>query len=409
MPLPFDVRSRFPKTRFLVGVCLLILLSACTSAPNTPYYQPSPVVYYDFEGDKRGDFGAYIRHTRQELSTHRVPLLPDQAQQEVDQVAPFVMPRPSHCGAPTQGVLLVHGLLDSAYALQDIGRVLAEQCALVYGLLLPGHGTRAADLIDIHRAQWLEAVQFGVRALSQQTADVTVVGFSLGGALATQVAWQDPRVKRLVLLAPALQVAYPLLSSQAVWLRYLRDWVDLDPPYMSVRYQSMPTQAVAQTYQLSRELRANLSQRPLAQPTFLLLAAHDLVIDAPTSLAVFSQNMPNPQSQAWVYGAMDKPSQDARVRQIPVADDRQKIVSYSHVTLPFSPQNPLFGEKGKHKECGLHIGIVAAADAQACLASTDNWKGEIGTNNKTQKPFQRLSYHPRFEDMMTAVSAFMAK
>jgi hypothetical protein len=114
MPLPFDVRARFPKTRFLVGVCLLILLSACTSAPNTPYYQPSPVVYYDFEGDKRGDFGAYIRHTRQELSKHRVPLLPDQAQQEVDQVAPFVMPRPSHCGAPTQGVLLVHGLLDSA-------------------------------------------------------------------------------------------------------------------------------------------------------------------------------------------------------------------------------------------------------------------------------------------------------
>jgi hypothetical protein len=176
---------------------------------------------------------------------------------------------------------------------------------------------------------------------------------------------------------------------------------------MSVRYQSMPTQAVAQTYQLSRELRANLSQRPLGQPTFLLLAAHDLVIDAPISLAVFSQTMPNPQSQAWVYGGIDKPSQDARVRQIPVADDRQKIVSYSHVTLPFSPQNPLFGEKGKHKECGLHIGIVDAADAQACLASTDNWKGEIGTNNKTQKPFQRLSYHPRFEDMMTAMSAFM--
>lgn len=119
-------------------------------------------------------------------------------------------------------------------------------------------------------------------------------GLLIGGRLSTQVAWQDPRVKRLVLLAPALQVAYPLLSSQAVWLRYVRDWVDLDPPYMSVRYQSMPTQAVAQTYQLSRELRANLKQRPLKQPTFLLLAAHDLVIDAPTSLAVFSQHMPHP-------------------------------------------------------------------------------------------------------------------
>lgn len=409
MPFTLPVRASFSKTRWWAGVCLLTLLSACTSVPNTPYYQPSTVVHYDFEGDQRGDFGAYIQHTRQELSKHRVPLLPDQAQQEIDQVAPFVLPRPAHCGAATKGVLLVHGLLDSAYALQDIGRVLADQCALVYGLLLPGHGTRAADLIDIHRAQWLAAVQFGVRALSQQTPDVTLVGFSLGGALSTQVAWLDPRVKRLVLLAPALQVAYPLLSSQAVWLRYVRDWVDLDPPYMSVRYQSMPTQAVAQTYQLSRELRANLKQRPLKQPTFMLLAAHDLVIDAPTSLAVFSQNMPNPQSQAWVYGAMDKPSQDARVRQIPVADDRQKIVSFSHVTLPFSPQNPLFGEKGQHKECGVHIGIVDAADAQACLASTDNWKGEIGTNNKTQKPFQRLSYHPRFEEMMTAMSAFMGQ
>jgi hypothetical protein len=52
---------------------------------------------------------------------------------------------------------------------------------------------------------------------------------------------------------------------------------------------------------------------------------------------------------------------------------------------------------------------VAAADAPTRLASTDNWKGEIGTHNKTQKPFQRLSDHPRFEDTMTAMSAFMAQ
>ena len=409
MPTSFFARAVSALLRFGGGVCLLVLLSACGAAPNTPYYQPSSLVHYDFAGDKAGDFGAYVAHTRNGLLAHRVPLMPDQAQQEVAQVAPFVMPRPAHCGAPQKGVLLVHGLLDSAYALKDIGKVLADQCVLVYGLLLPGHGTRPADLIQVHREQWLQAVQFGVRALSQQTQDVTIVGFSLGGALATQVAWQDARVTRLVLLAPALQVAYPLLSSQALWLRYLRDWVDLDPPYMSVRYQSMPTQAVAQTYLLSRELRANLRTRPLSQPTFLLLAAQDLVIDAPTSLSVFSQNMPHPKSQAWVYGEMGPTSDDARVRQIAVADERQKIVSYSHVTLPFAPHNPFFGERGQYKECGVHIGIVDAKDAQACVDSNDNWKGEIGTNNKAQKPFQRLSYHPRFDDMMAAISAFMTQ
>ena len=51
----------------------------------------------------------------------------------------------------------------------------------VYCCLDMAHGL----LIGIDREQWLKAVQFGVRALSQQTPDVTVVGFSLGGALAT--------------------------------------------------------------------------------------------------------------------------------------------------------------------------------------------------------------------------------
>jgi esterase/lipase len=396
----------------IVGfIAVLGVLSACSSPPNTPYYQPSTIQHFDFAGNQEARFEDYIAHTRAQMKLHRVALVAENAEQEIEQTAPYVLAPPANCSKPEKGVLLVHGLLDSAYALRDIGQRLAQKCVLVYGLLLPGHGSRAADLVNIHRDDWLAAVRFGVNALAKQVSDVTLIGFSLGGALSTHIAGENMRVNRLVLLAPALQLAYPILSSQTLWLRYVRDWLDLDPPYMAVRYQSMPTQAVAQTYLLSRTVRQNLQQRALTQPTFMILVADDLVIDADTSLRLFSQFMPNPKGQAWVYGGLQNQSttsqNDARVRQIEVADKQKKIVNYSHVTLPFSPQNPLFGENGVHKECGLHIGIVAKEDALACMATQDTWKGEIGSNSDSQKPFQRLTYHPQFEDMVNAISSFM--
>lgn len=401
------------SVQLLLVAVVSALLGACASAPNEPYYQASAAQPFDYT--QQATFADYVAHSRTQLLAHRVFFQPSQSAQELEQVAPRIYPLPAHCGKPRQGVLLVHGLLDTAYALDDMGQVLAQRCLRVFSLLLPGHGTRPADLIHTTRHEWLAAVRFGVRALAQEVDDVTVIGYSLGGLLATQVATetqgQGRSIRRLVLLAPALEVAYPTLSRIATFYRYVSDWVDVDPHHIPVRYQSMPTQAVAETFLLSREVQRRLHTQPLSQPVFMLLSADDLVIDAQAALHIFNQAMPNAQSQAWVYGRLPqaKIPLHKTVRHIDVYDPAHKIVNFSHVALTYAPDNPVFGQQGSHRECGQHIGLVKKEDAQACLQTTDTWKGEIGTQSANQKPFQRLTYHPRFDEMMHTVLIFIEK
>lgn len=404
---------RFNQALLLVVVSAL--LGACASAPNEPYYQASSA--QPFAYGQPSTFADYTAHTRAQLQAHRVffaPTASPQAATELDRVAPRIYPPPAHCGKPRQGVLLVHGLLDTAYALHDMGEVLARHCLRVYSLLLPGHGTRPADLIRTTRHEWLAAVRFGVQTLTQEVDDVTVIGHSLGGLLATQVATEAQgagrSIQRLVLLAPALEVAYPTLSRIATFYRHVSDWVDVDPHHIPVRYQSMPTQAVAETYLLSREVQRRLHEQPLTQPVFMLLSADDLVIDAQATLDLFTQTMSHPKSQAWVYGRLPAAqSQPHRaVRHIDVYDPTQKVVNFSHVSLSYAPHNTVFGQQGSHRECGQYIGIVNKEDALACLQSPNPWKGEIGTNTTSQKPFQRLTFNPRFGDMMQAIGGYLA-
>lgn len=388
-------------------ICFVLSLAACSSAPKEPYYSPSAAKPFSFSTSS--DFGDYVEYSQKQLRQHRVFFAtdPSQQEQELNAVAPFVLPLPKHCSKPSKGILLVHGLLDSANALKDIGASLAQACYLVYGLLLPGHGTRPADLIRTTKDEWLEAVRFGVRALTTKVDDVSLIGFSLGGALSTQVTWEDQKVRRLILIAPALDVTFPTLSRLASWYRYLSDWVDVDPPYLAVRYQSMPTQAVAETSALTRNLHKNLAAKGITQPVFLILSADDFIIDASRALTRFSDHMPNPKSQAWVYGRLLNTPPDSRVTQIDVFDPVEKVLNFSHVNLTYHPENPFFGKNGRYRECGRYIGIISSSDVDACERSVSNWKGEIATNGSAYKPFERLSYNPHFDEMMKEMLQYL--
>lgn len=394
---------RFAKTAAAVLVGLSLL--SCATPPYEPYYEPSSVQLFDFA--QSNDYSAYVQKTRAQLKEHRVFHDPKRQAQELNQVAPFILQPPTRCGKPQQGVLLVHGLLDSAFTLKDIGQALAQDCILVYGLLLPGHGTRPADLLDTTKEQWLSAVQFGVKTLSQSVNDVSVIGFSLGGALATNVAVDNPQVKRLILLSPTLQVAYPQFAKLATWHRRVADWVDADPNHLAVSYQAIPSQAIAETVELSEQVQSKLATRSLKQPVLLVFSANDLFIDTQATLNLFARSMPNHRSQALVYTQNPSQSQQARVQWINAQDRARRIINYSHIALPFAPNNPVFGVNGSYKECGQHIGLVDKKDAHACLDTKNTWKGEFGTNEVYQVPFQRLTYNPRFGEMMATIKAFI--
>lgn len=94
-------------------------------------------------------------------------------------------------------LVLLHGLLDSSEGWQELAHGTHRPCV---ALDLPGFG--GSDLPRLARIDsYAEDVADALAALG--IADCTLVGHSLGGAVAAAVAERSPAVRSLVLLAPA--------------------------------------------------------------------------------------------------------------------------------------------------------------------------------------------------------------
>lgn len=103
--------------------------------------------------------------------------------------------------------LLVHGWIGSRVDFNDLGSALNDRGFTVRLMLLPGHATTPRALEGISAEEMLEAVRVEYRALRTRYERVDVVGFSMGGTLATLLAAEEA-IDRLVLVAPFYEVTH---------------------------------------------------------------------------------------------------------------------------------------------------------------------------------------------------------
>ena len=397
------------RLRLLAAVLLLAGLAACDSVPDEAYYQPSAEKFaFDFAAET--SFDEYVRQNTAYLQKHRVYYDRAGAEAELSRIVPYELPVPPRCtAAPSRGALLIHGILDTAYALRDIAAFLNAECILVRGMLLPGHGTRPGDLLHITKEEWIEAVDFGIRSLKGEVEQVHVVGFSLGGLLATHAATRHRDLSSLILLSPSLQTTSPALVWQTRWLRHFRDWLDVDPNANPVRYHSTPFNALAELVELkSKTMRSLRRDQGIKPAVFAMLAADDISIDAEKTLHLLQQASPHEHSRFIYYGASGRKAGDARTDYRSPYLPELRILNFSHVAFNYAPGNPLFGEDGALKECGQNIGVVGKGEAAQCLAMEAPWKGELAsTKDRQYLPLQRLTYNPDFDRMKQEMLAFI--
>jgi carboxylesterase len=86
------------------------------------------------------------------------------------------------------GVVLVHGFTGTPFEVRYLGEQLAHAGFTVRAPRLPGHGTSIDDLDRTRWEDWAEAVERAVDAMRIRCRRVCVVGQSLGGLLALQLA-----------------------------------------------------------------------------------------------------------------------------------------------------------------------------------------------------------------------------
>jgi carboxylesterase len=106
-----------------------------------------------------------------------------------------------------RAVLLVHGGGDTPQTLRYLADVLHARGYAVRAPLLPGHGRTLRDFASVTADAWIDAVRADYRALRARYPWVGVIGLSMGGALAVQLAAEvDGDLPALGLVAPYLTI-----------------------------------------------------------------------------------------------------------------------------------------------------------------------------------------------------------
>lgn len=103
-----------------------------------------------------------------------------------------------------RALLLLHGSGDTPQTLRFLAEELHRAGYTVHAPLLPGHGRSPAAFTAVSAAAYLDAARAGLDEIRRSASWIGIVGLSMGGALATQLAAEASDVRALVLLAPYL-------------------------------------------------------------------------------------------------------------------------------------------------------------------------------------------------------------
>lgn len=355
------------------------------------------------------NFAEYQRSTDAQVRARRLFQTQD-PEAEITWNGPGEWRPASADGAPaSKGILLVHGLGDSPWSFHDLAHELVAQGFLVRTVLLPGHGTRPDDLVEVTFEQWRKVVQEQAAAMQRDVAGpVFLGGFSTGANLVLEVAYARPEIAGLVLFSPGFRASVPLGWLAPVAAR-IRPWIvapgNLAPAQNAVRYMVTPTNGFAQFYWSARAAQRLLRMRTYDKPVFMAVAQHDSVIDTAYLLDVFQRRFTNPNSRLVWYGTSPPGLTDlARVlvREDKLPDER--ISQFSHMGLLFSPSNPLYGARGSVRVC---LNSLDKEATRACEQGAQVWYSDWGYREEG-KIHARLTFNPYFEWQASVMSGVLA-
>lgn len=302
-----------------------------------------------------------------------------------------------HPPTPTsKAILLVHGLGDSPWSFVDVAHSLADQGYVVRTLLLPGHGTKPADLIGVQLEDWQRLVREHILLLQREFPDVWLGGFSTGANLVLEHALDDTRIRGLVLFSPALR-SNELLDWASPWIVRLRPWLlspDRYPLQSPLRYHIVPTNGLAQFYRSSVAVRKLLKSRTFDRPAIIVLAEHDSVVDVHHVLHLFERRFTHASSRLIWYGnVLPESTTSSRILVRTDALPQERISQFSHMGILFSPHNPLYGRNGSERIC---FNGQTEEDTARCQSGEQVWYSDWDYR-EPGKVHARLTFNPYFE------------
>ena len=133
------------------------------------------------------------------------------------------------------GVIVVHGFTGNPAGTRPLGQHLASQGYTVEVALLPGHGTSHHDLARTRYADWYGAVEHLAEYLDVRCDAVVLIGHSVGGTIALDLA---ARRRELI---DAVVVINPLVRPPAGRLARLSGLLQFVLPHVPRARAGLPT------------------------------------------------------------------------------------------------------------------------------------------------------------------------
>ena len=383
------ISSLFSRFAFIGS---LTILGACSQSTTDANYLASE----SLPNYSQTSFQQYIDETKLWLADHRV-FKSDNIEKELMVNLPFEI-KPNKPNG--KGVLLVHGLGDSPFSFIDVAQHLADKGYLVRSILLPGHGSKVADLMLPSLEDWQNVVHHHTQLLKAQTDEVWLGGYSTGANLVTSEALKDDDIGGLLLFSPAFKPGSSTVKFAKI-ASYFVTWADQDPETNPIRYNSLPMHGAAVYYDTAKIVQQDLKDKNYTKPVFMITSEGDRVIDTKFSTTVFETQFTNAKNHLVWQGENVFPATNATTFSMNRPD--LKIIDGSHMGLLFSSNNPEYGKKGVVRICSNG---QTEEQELACEEGADVWFSSYGIREEG-KIFARLTYNPYFEQSMEILDSVM--
>lgn len=227
--------------------------------------------------------------------------------------------QPFSVNSGSTGVLLIHGFTGSPGELRPLGERLAELGYAVSIPVLAGHCTSMEEMTQTRFKDWVASADMALRDLRQITNNVVVIGHSMGGIIALQMAAREPLVGVVSQCAPIY------LSNRMAWLSpilgvFTSVWGKpdvLDPElalHMGGYNAGTPVRALSSLQRLMWRTRRQLSR--VTMPALIQQALRDETV--------------RPQSARFIYDHVGSLQKDIKWynqsgHMLPIDRDREQV------------------------------------------------------------------------------------
>lgn len=363
-------------------------------------------------------FDDYLKEVESYLLKHRA-FISDNKTQEITMNMPF------ECGTQYReiGVLLVHGLGDSPYFFRDVANAMCNEGIHVRTILLPGHGSKPGDMLNVSYEQWQQETNHHIRLFSEEVDNLYIGGFSTGANLTTIASFsmaEELNIKGLIHFSPAFKSRF-FVSRLAPYIDSLFPWPNVEEEDNPSRYNSTAMPGFAAYQESVNVLQDLFSQsekrkRTLNLPVLMVVAEKDSVVDTTKIAEQFRDNFTHRRKCLLWQGEKKPDVPDNQLIMQTMNLPEQRISAASHMSTLFSEQNTLYGIESEFRICDNGQG----SDAEArCKAGEEVWYGPWGfesdiesnklIGDKEERVYARLTYNPYFERTVDQLLAFTGK